>query len=770
MIWPGLIPEPIWDGGEFTAFAIELQAVRNSVAGPARGRSYYQLGEALRIRATNKNQSLLDASAYSFIEAHVHQPLAAAYINLGVVLQRASRYDHAAAALRLALHHRPDHGAETAAAYRNLGMLMRRVGNISAAEPLLHVASKLNPLSSDLLHTHGEVLLRLSRAAEAVGALDAASRLAPAVALHRFGMGTALLRTHRLAEAASAFEAAKRLDPAQAVVTARNDAREAAEDMQMRADAEARRWAMRTARAVMVPPDTAASQEGSSRAEEHQADVEPVVVEMRWLQADDPEAKGEEAGVCGAAELDEPKHSPCAVVDTGGSAQRFALELAVHSAKGLPVLLRNASVGWPVHGDAFEAERLVRLLRQLPPAPSDRATGQEVGRREHGVEQSAHARCRANRSHAPGCALLPVSIVFDDGRSNQIVRFDEVVAGRLPPTWRLSSAAVASLASQARAALRARQASAIGNATLERQASSERRVSSVADGILQRPLKQYMHAATLLSLLERGACSRCYAKQVDLPLHLPSLLSLLHPPPLRPPAYVLGEANLWLGGIGGVASQRRAGSGPRRREMTTDLHSDGRPNLLVALRGRKRALLVPPTDAADRLRPAVLIDVPTRAAEAGAALREEQGEPGFLTEDALRGEQGEPGFLTEDARMEVAQPQLPSDLHGADVAIDRNHYLTTLEEVRRALRPRDAGRSKHTASREAAQARDEDIPARPCSYVIRPPDALYIPPRWAHAVETSAMPTSAHKASANAKPSETTPFAAAINFFYDAHV
>ena len=118
-------------------------------------------------------------------------------------------------------------------------MLMRRVGNISAAEPLLHVASKLNPLSSDLLHTHGEVLLRLSRAAEAVGALDAASRLAPAVALHRFGMGTALLRTHRLAEAASAFEAAKRLDPAQAVATARNDAGEAAEDMQMRADAEA---------------------------------------------------------------------------------------------------------------------------------------------------------------------------------------------------------------------------------------------------------------------------------------------------------------------------------------------------------------------------------------------------------------------------------------------------------------------------------------------------------------------------------------------------
>ena len=41
----------------------------------------------------------------------------------------------------------------------------------------------------------------------------------------------------------------------------------------------------------------------------------------------------------------------------------------MHSAKGLPVLLRNASVGWPVHGDAFEAERLVRLLRQLPPAP-----------------------------------------------------------------------------------------------------------------------------------------------------------------------------------------------------------------------------------------------------------------------------------------------------------------------------------------------------------------------------------------------------------------
>ena len=80
---------------------------------------------------------------------------------------------------------------------------------------------------------------------------------------------------------------------------------------------------------------------------------------------------------------------------------------------------------------------------------------------------------------------------------------------------------------------------------------------------------------------------------------------------------------------------------------------------------------------------------------------------GFLTEDALRGEAGGARFLTEDARMEVAQPQLPSDLHGADVAIDRNHYLTTLEEVRRALRPRDAGRSKHTASREAAQARDE---------------------------------------------------------------
>jgi hypothetical protein len=264
-------------------------------------------------------------------------------------------------------------------------------------------------------------------------------------------------------------------------------------------------------------------------------------------------------------------------------------------------------------------------------------------------------------------------------------------------------------------------------------------------GVLQRPLRRYMHAATLLQLLQRaassgtaeeraGAASRLYAKQVDVPLHVPALLRLLVPPSLlrsaaarsATPAAAASNPARAASGLSGVdgASASTAAAAPSTAvplaevnlwlggSAHSDLHIDRRPNVLTVLRGRKRVLLVSPDDAARHLRPAVLLDVQTRAAP--------------TVDDALKG---------------APRPLMPTDAQAA--VVDTNHFMASAEETRKRLRARAAATTPGTGSGSAPV----------CSFAARAGDALFIPPYWAHAVDTE---TAAGEA-----------FAAAVNFFYD---
>jgi len=107
--WPALLSEPQWHSSKFSAFTLQSRAVTLAPAGHARAAAYFALGEALRLAPVAANSvEVLEAAAYSYISAHVHRPDAAAYVNLGVVLQQAGRRRDAEAALRLAIHHRPE--------------------------------------------------------------------------------------------------------------------------------------------------------------------------------------------------------------------------------------------------------------------------------------------------------------------------------------------------------------------------------------------------------------------------------------------------------------------------------------------------------------------------------------------------------------------------------------------------------------------------------------------------------------------------------------
>ena len=226
-------------------------------------------------------------------------------------------------------------------------------------------------------------------------------------------------------------------------------------------------------------------------------------------------------------------------------------------------------------------------------------------------------------------------------------------------------------------------------------------VEQGVDTVLQRPLTEWMTLPTLLSLVRSGRCrSRCYAKSVPLDLYYPHLLHTLRPLRLQVAGLTLpiGAANLWLGGTArGVA-------------VLTDLHKDDRPNVLAVLRGRKHVMVIPPSDE-PRLRELTMLDVQSALREGG-----------------------------EREKMESSQPQLPTRTE--DVLLDRQHHALGFEELSEHLRMRKTTRELVSMEGKLASI---------CSYILEAGDALFIPPGWPHAVETSA----------------DNDWSAAVNYFYD---
>ena len=683
--WPTLLPEPAWDGSEQLApFAHRARAISLAPAGAARASAYFALGEALRVSPSPADGArLLDAAAYCYIAAHVHRPDAAAYVNLGVVLQRAGRAREAEAALHLAIHHRPNHGAETAAAYYNLALLpssqgqtradmlhkalhfdpehgpsylavgsdLRRAGRLSEALPRLASAASLLPQTAAASHAYGEALSHSGRSEEAIPLLRRAAELAPTHAPHHFVLGQAWMRSYRMHEAASAFSRAYALQPTHALLTARrDDSKLGPEAMVTAAEESARRWA-----ALDEASEDLGSEHQTAGGECDAGDTvtdkpeDEMAVELEWIdEATDAPASHEDAAAVGR----------CSVVDTHGSAEVTANALAMHASSGLPVLLLNASARW-AYNEAGAIDRV--LSGELAAESAER-----------------------------GSPLVPVSLVFDDRRTNRIVPMADLVAGRLPPSWRVDSHAV-------------------------------RRLSDMLEthglhGVLQRAPRHYMRASTLVRLLRNASAStsdssllaRLYAKQVDLPLHLPAMLRLLDPPLLRwstdaqeqgsdGSALPLQEANLWLG----------------HEQTLSDLHFDRRPNVLAVLSGRRRVLMVPPEVSSRRLRPTSLIDVQTRV-------------------------EGDVAAVVARDQPESEAVLLPETWPSA--AVDTNHFMARASDLRNELRPT---RSGDTTNAEPPV----------CSFVVRAGDAIFIPPGWAHAVETAAG-------------RQVQPFAAAGNFFY----
>ena len=247
--------------------------------------------------------------------------------------------------------------------------------------------------------------------------------------------------------------------------------------------------------------------------------------------------------------------------------------------------------------------------------------------------------------------------------------------------------------------------------------------------------------------------------QVALTLFAPQALRKLRLPRLRAAGIDLpvGDANLWLGGA------------KEGKPIRTDLHKDARPNLLHMLQGRKRVLVLPPRDEA-RLQPATLLDVQSVQAEVS-----HDGTPALRLDE---------GLWAQDVDRLLNPIPDPKGLWPRDVdrlLFDHQHYAATLESVRSMLRPSKYFTTELHAPTASAQQQDPSLHASPapaeehasgtqsstrshdrgalhtasvCSFDVEAPDALFIPPGFAHAVETLA----------SGAPDD---LGAAINIFYD---
>ena len=616
--WAALLPEPSWSAlSKYPA----IGAVADAAPGGARGKAYYQLGEALRLGQE------YDAAAWSYLAAHREFPPAAAYVNLGLVLQQGGRLNTAREAYKLALHHRPQHGEETVVAATNLA----RLTNASATRTgLLAQAVMAAPHRAGLHHDLGSALLAGGRAKEAEPALRRAVSLAPSDPHNWFRLGSALQTEYRLREAAGSFAAALALHPLHSVRTFRNDEHLTAEELDAAAARSVGRWA---ARATEARAEGGGERGGERSGGGNASDEDPG--ESAEGEGEGMGGGGGEGGGSGEQAPRDDEGAPdgattCAtaqVVDASSSSLEALLRRHADAETPTPVLLRGAR-----EACATGFAEWARVAEGAGGAGED--AGEDAGEAGEAGEDAGE----------DASSVVPLAQVSEGGHTNRI--------GPLPGGL----------------------APAVG-AWLAREGVAH---------ALHRPPMQHARLGDVLTLLRRrggaeadaGACRRCYVKQLRLDMHAPSLLRRLRPP--RLPRRSLGDAFLWLGG-----------------DTVTGLHTDARPNLLVMLAGTKTVWLFPPAHAA-RLRPARMLDLVANATAADGAA------------------------------------QLPSSV--AAISLSENHFLDGHDAAWERLRGSDGGGA--------------------CAHHVRAGDAVFIPPGWVHAVQST-------------RPADGSAVAA-VNFFYDA--
>lgn len=617
------------------------------------------------------------------------------------------------------------------AAYLSLGADERRSSSAgldaaARALPLLQIAASLIPTHAAATYSYGEALLTSGRHEEAIEYLRAARDTSPMDAQYEYWHGLSLLKTYQLQAASASLHRAVVLDPSHAILTARNDGGASPADRLRVASRNAQGWAdlARTAESTDV-----VTEHEMMAAHKTEVQSQASSVALEWtLEEHTTEAGGERTDAAAGSGVTAPrthrKRCPrrrrCTVAEAS-SPQALADALDAAFRIGTPVLLRNATVGWPAAQDGAAA-----------------------------IVEALHSSSASHRG------LLPVSIVHpSEASTNRVHPLDE---SRLTPTVQEH--------------LRAK---AVGH-------------------VLQRPLTQWMRPSTLASLMSErnGICaSRCYVKQLRLDLFLPAMLPLLRPPRLAD--LPLAEANLWLG------STRPS------RPLRSEVHKDDRPNLLANLGGGlKQVLIVPPSDAW-RLRPQAMLDVMSQSPMASTAVRSSgsnsgDGSSSRSSPAGLNAETGSSARSGDESAPALlpGEPLLPTKV-GA-VVLDRQHYLAAMEELLRdGLRPVNstaaeaAGCSssldptpprQHATEAQPTADRDTDENASDntnrqermgtdgaCSFTLGPHDAIFIPPRYAHAVETWSDLRNAESAvHARSSPEQLSghswPFTAAVNLFY----
>ena len=647
----------------------------------------------------------------------------------------------------------PTHGH----AYLNLGVDLHRSGRVLSALPILQTANMLMPTYPAAKHSLGSALLEARRPTEALDYLTAAVKLRPLEPAYVYQRGSALLALHRLEESAAEFKRVMALDPTFATRSERNDANSSLRWRIQHAIRSELFWSSLLRRSAGWPKHRTRSDTARTSLLRHGTDeytgrstIWPAASSSRthaleWLapagnrQSHDGFGKSNQYDAQGVTSQRENPRI-CAVANAS-TPEKLETALEGAAAIGVPILLRQAAAFW----GSFDNKLLFDLLADYMDDKQQRVIRTQSAHQSGGggmIDSSlveSPNQCSAEEWHeGSDCALLRVSLLHADRSANRIVplRSNDTISRDAAETS-------------------PRQPSRHLGSAPERLAAELESLGVHA--ALQRPRATHMCLATLLALLRSGECtSHCYLKQLRLDLYLPDLLRALHPPRLRSVGQrvlPLAEANLWLG------------AAPSHAPIRTDLHKDARPNILVVLRGRKRVLMVPPAESA-RLRPAKLLDVMS-----------------VLTNEAIE----------EDATS--SRPLWPQN--ASTSLFDHQHYLMDLDEALASLHtggPTDHAlesafqgsaqllRAYHrlmqtsvsaTASADemdkpfdlasgsvatvASKSKDTTPPNSICSFVVEAPDALFIPPGWAHAVETD---------------SENDDFSAAVNFFYDvpAHI
>ncbi len=740
--WDTLLTEPNWSSllPEEQPFRELARAIGTAPNGARRGSAYYRLAEAIRSMPHRAGDAALaDAAAFSYLEAHRQLPLAAEYLNLGVVLMEARRPAAARAAFEMTISLRPDEASVAAPAYRNLALLPD-----APSLSLLDHASRLDPSSAPIAaalghayrvkakaeassgtedspggdgeslglairylerarrlearapphggpangstavtgaatsHALGEALLAARRSHEAMPLLRHAAGVVPSSPVYRYQAGRALMASYSMHEAASELEAALALQPLFPIASERNDRSLDSAAVERRAMAEAFVWRHRAWRYLDEErKGAAASPQRGPRLRDCGAGAAS-------------EASGGGGGGGGGENGGEDGGGAGGGAEDG---QLAAAEAAVPATRD-----GECPVVWAGSEEEAQAAMALHLARGTPVLLRNLSASWGRG---------AARTLSPWREAAGGLldnAIVKVSIVHaDDEGSLHINRIFPLPpasdGGAISPDLRL---------------------------WLE-----ERGVRHA----LQRPLSQrlpFSHFQTLLrataSETARTAangsnatgaegCERCYIKQLPLDLYLPPILRHLRPTPLRASDgrdHPLGAAFLWHGAGG----------------TTTDLHTDRRPNLIVPLWGEKEVYVLPPGHTAS--------PAPAGVARATISARGE----------AARGEAannlvGEPvpmldlTSLSSPGQREPADADWPADQTQAKLDM-RAHYLRSHADVWAELRRAKPGSADGSGA---------------CRFRVRPPDALFLPPRWLHAVET--------RADSHCR------VASAVNFFYD---